>query len=473
MDKYSKFYDHLQDAANEFRKIGPGKTIRVVSHLDADGISSCSILIRALTRQNMQFVVSIVQNIDENLAKALKAESHEHVAFTDLGSGQFSILKEYLQGKKVFIFDHHELDSEQEAEGFVHVNPHIFGIDGSKEIAGAGVTYLFAKSLDSRNTEMAHIAIIGAIGDVQENSGFGRLNNEILADAVAAGKIKVVPGLKIFGTQTKPLYKLLAHSSQYRISQITGSESRAIQFLLQTGINPKEGEKWRKLGDLTEDEMKSLVTGILLRRLNEKEPEAIIGPTYILCEESRQSLLRDAKEFSTLLNACGRMDKASLGIGVCLNDKKQKAKAIEHMATYRKEIVKAMNWFEESYNANKIIRGKNYVIINAEDKILHTMIGTLASIISKSNLIENDMFIMSLARMGDGNTKVSLRASSSNNPDLKELISKMAEAVKGTSGGHMGAAGAIIRSEVEQEFIETAKNTFESMNTNLLIDPER
>ncbi len=469
MDKYIQLYSDIKKAAEEFSKISQNETIRVVSHLDADGISSCSILLKALDRQNRKYAVSIVQNIDEQLVQELSAESYKYITFTDLGSGQFLILKENLKHKSIFIFDHHELESTEQAENIVHVNPHFFGIDGSKEISGAGVTYLFAKALDENNKDMAHIAVVGAIGDVQENNGFEKLNSEILKDAIEAEKIKVIPGLKVFGAQTKPIYKLLAQSTQYKISNVTGSESKAIQFLQQIGINPKEGNKWRMLDDLDEDEMKTLVTEIIMRRLNEKQPEAIVGPTYILCNEEKQSPLRDAKEFSTLLNACGRMDKSDLGIGACLNDHALKIKAVEHMADYRKEIVRAMNWFEENYNTNQLIKGKNYVIINAEDKILHTMVGTLASIISKSNYLGNGMLILSMARMGDGNTKASLRmCTDENERDLRTIISEIAETVNGTSGGHIGAAGAVIKTEMEFQFIENAKAVFEKIQGKVL-----
>ena len=52
------------------------------------------------------------------------------------------------------------------------MNPHLFDIDGSTEISGAGVVYLFCKALDGKNKDMAHIAIVGAIGDIQEDKGF-------------------------------------------------------------------------------------------------------------------------------------------------------------------------------------------------------------------------------------------------------------------------------------------------------------
>ena len=465
MDKYEKFYEYIKEVAEKFRAISSDEVIRIVSHLDADGLSSCSILIKAMIRANRQYAVSIVQKLDAAAAEGLAKENYRHIVFTDLGSGQFSVIKEYLGGKKVHIFDHHKPDVVEDVPNIVHVNPHLFGIDGSKEVSGSGVTYLFSKALDKRNIDMAQIAIIGAIGDVQENNGFLRVNSDILKDAVSSGKMKVVPGLKVFGAQTKPLHRLLAYSTEHKISGVTGSESGAIQFLNELGINPQEGGGWKKLVDLEDDERKSLVAGILIRRVNEKEPEAIIGHVYLLCDEQKQSPLRDAKEFSTLLNACGRMDKAPLGIGCCLGDKKLKAKAIAHLADYKKEIMKSLNWFEAMQKEKRLIKGSNYVIINAGREIRETMIGTLASIVAKSNYLKEGTLILSMAQMNDGHTKISMRVcADSDRHDLRSIISEIAQKVDGSSGGHTGAAGAIIRTDREQEFIKAAQEVFEGMS---------
>ncbi|MBI3034377.1 DHH family phosphoesterase [Candidatus Woesearchaeota archaeon] len=462
MDKYEKFYSCAQRVADEFRKIDAGHPIRIISHLDADGLSSCSILTKAMKRAGRQYTVSIVQKLDEALAESLANEPFSYIAFTDLGSGQFNLLKKIPDSKTIYIFDHHKPESFEEIGNIVHLNPHLFEIDGSKEVSGAGVAYLFSRALDARNRDMAHIAIIGAIGDVQENNGFERVNTDILKDAVESGKMKVIQGLKLFGAQTKPLHNALAYSTEHNIPGVTGSESGAIQFLHQLGISPKNGDSWRSLVDLDDRELKNLVTGILMRRLNEKEPEAIIGRVYILLGEEKKSPLRDAKEFSTLLNACGRMDKSELGIGACLGDEKLKAQAIAHLALYKKEIVKGLTWFEKSYSSGEIIRGRNYIIINAGRQIMHTMIGTLASILSKSNYLGEGTFILSMAQIGDGNTKVSIRLSgSSATTDLRGVISGIVEKVDGSFGGHMGAAGAIIATDREGQFIEEAKSLFE------------
>jgi len=450
---YDKFKESVQAAVNKFKELDKKKTIRLISHLDADGISACSILIKALNNDNRRYSISIVQQLNKNIIDDLAKEKYKYFVFTDLGSGQIEYLKEKLKDKIIFILDHHKTENI-EAENIVHVNPMLYGIDGSKGISGAGVVYLFATSLDKKIEEMAHIAIIGATGDMQEDNGFEKLNNEILATAIKKKKMKVIKGLRIFGAQTKPLHKVLEYSTDPYIPGVSGSESGAIQFLNQIGINPRNSNGWKKIVHLEDDELKKLVAGIIMKRFNEDKPEDVLGNVYILTEEKKESPTRDAKEFSTFLNACGRMGKASLGIGVCLGDKQIRIKAMKTLLQYKREIVKAIKWYEE--RKKEVTRENGYIIINAQDEIMSTIIGTLGSIISKSNDINEGTFIMTMARLLDGNTKVSLRIKNKD-IDLREVIKEIVEDFDGEYGGHKQAAGALIATEKEKEVIEKAK----------------
>ena len=48
MNPYEQFDVCLKNSAKEFRNVDKKEVIRVISHLDADGISSCSILLKML-----------------------------------------------------------------------------------------------------------------------------------------------------------------------------------------------------------------------------------------------------------------------------------------------------------------------------------------------------------------------------------------------------------------------------------------
>lgn len=460
MDSYEKFNEQLGIAADAFRQIDKKEVIRLISHLDADGISAASIMIKLLNNDNRRYSVSIVQQLNKEVLKQLAAESYNFFIFTDIGSGVMSDVKELLKGRKVFVLDHHSIEGFSESENITLVNPHIFGIDGGKEISGAGVVFKFACAVDKSMEEFAHIAIIGAIGDLQEQNGFLRLNEEILKIAVQKNKIKVTKGLRIFGAQTKPLHKALEYCTDPYIPGVSGSESGAIQFLYQIGIEPKNGNGWKKIVHLDEEEMKKLITGIIMKRLNEANPDDVLGNVYILPNEEEESPTRDAKEFATLLNACGRLGRASLGIGACLGDKKIKQQAIRSLGDYKKEIVNALNWYNDNKFSEDIYWGKKFVIINAKSNVMSTMIGTLASILSKSNVMTNNIFILSMAQAVDGSTKVSLRTTNNmnGNLDLKKVIEEVISGIENSeSGGHQNAAGAVIPTEKELMFIGAAK----------------
>ena len=72
-----------------------------------------------------------------------------------------------------------------------------------------------------------------------------------------------------------------------------------------------------------------------------------------------------------------------------------------------------------------------------------------------------------MAQQDDGKTKVSMRMAGidrygkSSQIDLKEVVADITKQVGGEAGGHMYAAGAIIPTEKEQPFIETAQRVLE------------
>lgn len=458
MDSLNAFEKQIEEAVKHFKELNDGP-IRIISHLDADGISAASILVYALLNENIKFSLSIVRQLSQSVLNELSLESYQTFMFTDLGSGYLSQIEQALPNKTIFIFDHHK--PENKKNGVIHINPHLAGIDGSTEISGSGVVYLFTKKLNSKNQEMAHIALIGAIGDSQLNGNtISILNQNILDDAISSNKIAVTKGLRMFGMQTRPLHKVLEYSTDPFIPNVTGSEKGALSFLNEIGIIPKDGNKWKKLIHLDQEDMKKLVTGIILKRLgSEKKPEDVLGQVFLLNEEEEESPTKDAKEFSTLLNACGRLNKPSLGIGTCLGSKETIKEALTISTSYKREIINSLSWFNN--NKDKVISEKGFIIINAEENIKDTMIGTMASMIGKSNVYPENTIILALASSLEGHTKASIRKSgfkNDENLDLRKIIQILCEGIEGAiCGGHKMAAGALIPPNNEEQFIENAK----------------
>ena len=187
MDKYDLFKKKVIKTADAFKEIDKKECIRVISHLDSDGISSAAIFLNAMNNRKQTYCLRVVKQLSEEILLELKQESYKYYVFTDLGSGQYDLIKKYLGDRNILILDHHNYDTkikEKMPKNITLVNPHSYDIDGSIEISGAGVVYLFVEALDEKNKKTAHLAVIGAIGDVQENDGFPLLTKEILKTAI-------------------------------------------------------------------------------------------------------------------------------------------------------------------------------------------------------------------------------------------------------------------------------------------------
>jgi len=462
---YDNFFSFLFDSIDFFRQKSKDRVVRLISHLDADGICSAAILSNALNNENIPYKLSIVKQLGEEVLSMLQSEEYQFIIFSDLGAGQLELIKKFLPDKDILILDHHSIEEDLVLpKNIFMVNPHQHGIDGSSEISGSGVCYFFSKTLNDKNVEMSHIAIVGAIGDIQEDNGFKGINNIILEDAKGNGKLRIEKAINWYGIGTKSLYKLLLYDTSVELPGVTGDETKVIMFLEEAGIDAKKNGEWTKFDDLDEIEKERLITAIVIKRNGLENPHKIFTNRYVFIDEKPGTHFRDAKEFSTLLNACGRMDKATYGIGACLGDTESKRLAEETLLEYRKEIVSAMRWYEDCNDIPDIIEKTNkYIIIKARDHIRPTIIGTLASIISNSKDLTKGTIILSLA-YDDKILKVSIRnVGEDNEIDLKELIDKITKSSFGEAGGHKNAAGAIVPIEHEQEFIDAARKILDAL----------
>jgi RecJ-like exonuclease len=447
--------DDLERARN---LISSADLVRVVSHLDADGLCSAAILVRTLERLQKKFHLSIVTQLTEHTLRELKAEGYKLNIFSDLGSGQIGKISQQ-PGWRSIIIDHHEFDPVEESDAIVHINAHKYGLDGNKEISGAGMTYLFSKFFSDMNSDMAHIALIGAIGDIQEENGFSGKNKEILQDALNSGKLRLENGIKWFGIETRPLVKLMTYNTELLVPGVSGSEQRAIMFLKSLEIIPQNPDgSWKRYSDLTDEERKRLVGAILMKRVQEEKPDEIIGPRYILVQEEENSPTRDAREYSTMLNSCGRMGLGSIGVGSLLNDQHAKLQAIEALKEYRRRVLESLRWYEENKTSSYVTAGQGYLIVCARNNISPTLIGTVASLISNSEGFKTPTLILTMAdNPHEKNIKFSLRSSGKSEYDLRNIAAEMAKQVDGQFGGHKNAAGGYISFENENKFLIEAE----------------
>ena len=123
--------------------------IRIISHNDADGISAAAVIANALAEENVQFHTTIIPRLKEDIVNQLRSEKYDLFIFSDMGS---PFIKEFNTYKHdVIVADHHQVDDTESESNVVHLNPHLFGIDGSKDLCGAGSSYLAIRELDKKH----------------------------------------------------------------------------------------------------------------------------------------------------------------------------------------------------------------------------------------------------------------------------------------------------------------------------------
>jgi RecJ-like exonuclease len=325
-----------------------------------------------------------------------------------------------------------------------------------------------ARALSPVNKDLSEFAIIGAIGDSQTGSigphwGLLGANKEILKDAEATGKVMLKKGLRLWGRYGRPIHKALQYSYDPYIPDVTGSESGSVQFLRELGIDLKDSSgKWRNLASLNKEEAQKLATGIIKERISngEKNPDWIFGDFYELLEKGE--FCRDANEFATILNACGKTESAWMGVGACLNDGVFEEDLKRTMARYRREIGKAVDLVRKTPGIVRLLDGGNYLL--AGGMISEHIISNVASIVEKSGLVEGGQEhkpLFALAKTEKGDVKVSARISDSlvkKGMSMKDVLSRVGVELGGQGGGHAGAAGATIPAGSEERFIKSVEN---------------
>ncbi|MFX1449952.1 MAG: DHHA1 domain-containing protein [Promethearchaeota archaeon] len=472
MEEYPKFFEIINKAATEIHGwIQDGSIIRITTHLDADGLAAGAIIAQGLYREGGKFHLRVIRQLEKSFIKELADEKRKYNIFIDMGSGQINNLEEYLSDNKVIILDHHKpLDDHKTT--FLHINPHLFGIDGVTAISGAGIAYFVVKALNEDNVDLANLAVVGGIGDRQDKDkhfSLSGLNKIIIKDGENSGFLKVDTDLRFVGRDSRPIYLSLKNTTEPFIPGISGDEDNCIRILMAAGIKPKEDKEWRTISDLSQDEKMKLNSEIVkFAGLTRKDALNLIGTSYTFLNVEKSNILRDAREFSALLNACGRMNKAGLGIAICLGDTKNLKEAIKSLTEYRKKIAENLKWFKEK----DVLKEKKAIYyFHGEKNITHKMIGTITSIVTSSNLIKSDKPLIGIAYIDEKMSKISARgfpALIERGLDLGKALRATIEELKldGEAGGHNIAAGAQIPSELEKKFLETLDPIIEKQISN-------
>jgi len=470
-------------------------SVLLASHIDADGLTSAAIAATALERAGIPFETVFSKQLDESELAEIAASDHETVLFTDFGSGQLDIIADHEQAGDFtpVIADHHQ---PADATTQFHLNPLLVGLNGASELSGAGASYVLARALarsdfDSStstassstpsatdggtlstqpetasdptvdNRDLAALAVIGAVGDMQAGvDGLTGANEGIVAEGVEAGVLEAGTDITLYGKQTRPLPKLLEYASDARIPGISNDAAGAIEFLSGLDIELETDDGWRCWVDLTDDERQTLLSALIQRAVASGVPadriDDLVGTSYQLTREESGTVLRDASEFSTLLNATARYERADVGLAVCLGDRDEAFdRARTLLRNHRKNLSQGVDWV----TSEGVTMEDNVQWFDAGDEIRETIVGIIAGMAVGQSGIRRDQPIIGFAEKSAEEIKVSARGShmlTNNGLDLSVVMREAARAVDGDGGGHDVAAGATVPSGTQEEFIEVA-----------------
>jgi single-stranded-DNA-specific exonuclease len=428
----------IENLAKKFMQLPSEKEIQVISHHDTDGITSAVIMIKTLKRMDRKFSVKIIKSLEKEFIDSLPKE--KIILFLDLASGSLDHLKN-AGLKDVFIIDHHEI-SQKIPEEINLVNPEICN---KEKISGSSLTYLFCREIGGEIKELAKFAVLGMIGDTLEKE-IDKLNNGILED----GEIKRRKGVLIYPS-TRPLNRTLEYCSRPYIPEVSGNIKGVLELLREIGLSPKGG-KYKSIIELDDEEMEKLATAIILRNPKAKNKE-IVGEIFLIKHFNK---LEDARELSATINACSRLGKSNTALQFCMEISEAKKTAEEIYAKYKQLIISGLKFVSESEK----ISGNGFVIINARENIKDTMIGTIASILSYSQLYEEGTAIIAMANYRD-KIKVSARSVGKKGRNLREMLERTMIEIGGEVGGHEYAAGCIIQQDKEKEFLDLLRKNLE------------
>ena len=441
-------------------------SVLLASHIDADGLTSAAVAATALRRAAIPFETAFAKQLDAAEIDRIAATDHDTVLFTDFGSGQLDLIAPHVDAGAFtpVVVDHHQPADLPDAGPKFHLNPLLFGIDGAAELSGAGASYVLARALEppgGDNRDLAGLAVVGATGDMQAtDGGLSGANRRIVEEGVAAGVIEEATDLLVYGRQTRPLPKLLEYANDVRIPGITNDQAGAVAFLSGLDVDLKTDGEWRRWVDLTMAERRAVVSGLVKRAIASGVPadriDDLVGTTYTLTDEEPGTELRDVSEFSTLLNATARYERADVGLAVCLGDRGEALdRARTLLRNHRRNLSEGIEWVTSE---GTTVEG-NVQWFDAGTRIRETIVGIVAGMAVGTAEIRGDVPILAFAEKSDEEVKVSARGTHTlvrSGLDLSAVMRQASRAVGGDGGGHDVAAGATIPAGTRDEFVAAA-----------------
>ena len=446
-------------------KIMEAEDVTIFTHTDCDGITAGGILSSILDRLEIDHSVNFVEI---NEVEELNTDT-DLTIISDLGAGQDISQLCRSSSNSTIILDHHppirKLGTQYKGD-LIEINPNYYGLDGSYTISGGGLSYLLAKTM--HYYDYSWMGILSAVGDLQ-NSMTGRLrglNTEILNDGVEVGCVNYINDLLLYGRNTRPLFVALSYFGDIHIP-LTNNRNECIHFLESLDIPVKNDMGTvRCLCDLSMDE-KSRLFHELLKMMTREVPDRYIkyipklisGQSYEFTFEKEYTPYRDASEYSTVINACGRNGRHELGMEVIKGNRDKISSQLDVLVkSHKRYLAQSMSRIQED-NSVEFLDNLQYFY---GEGIKPSVVGTVAGMLLSSYDWQRPIMGYTHIDGDEPGFKVSLRCSKLLGYEgihFGNLVRDVASKCGGSGGGHSVACGAYIPEDNIDEFIHLLNNS--------------
>ena len=444
----------VEDVSRAADRLSEADAVSLISHIDADGITSFSIISQALAREGISVKPIFVRQLEPMTVPHIPKDDSLKV-FTDLGSGQQGLLEEAgIDAEQVVILDHHISQPAPNGTEYFEVNAQMYGDDYHK-CSAAGITYLVARRMNPDNTDLSKLAVVGNVGDMmaRETGRLTGIAHWIAEDAEAHGHLKMVQGLNVYGLSTRALHLSLSNCDDPTIPGISGKPAKAIELLCRIGLYETSSSA-RTFEELTADEARKLASVVAEQMIaNGESVERLFAEQYFFLDEAEKTPLRNASEYATMLNACGRWAKPAIGAAVCAGDRGVHYREAEHMLRHHRSMIRELC---EYILETGVSRVGPIQTINIGDRYPDTIVGIGAGMaLSKLNTNKPILVLCEVSDEPDF-LKASMRTYEKvlrRGVDLQDALCTAAAEFGGSGGGHNIAAGAYIPKGCEDDFI--------------------
>ncbi len=185
----AEFLQEIRKGIGQLR--AGGSEVALVHHNDADGLTSAAILDTALARAGFTVHRICIERVHPPIVARIHDQFPHTVFYVDLGAQAAPVISDANQGRRTtLILDHHHPHKPTDPK-VLNIATEFFGLSGDMDISASTAAYFFALVLDKANRDLAHVAVLGAVGDDHDREGgLVKENREALQDALEQGHVR-------------------------------------------------------------------------------------------------------------------------------------------------------------------------------------------------------------------------------------------------------------------------------------------